>query len=220
MPHSLLHRQVRRASARKRVAVRAPKRWLPRWAVPRLAMLLFALLLACNLVAVAFADSFEDRRVRTGARIFRSLLAADIDLTAKAKARAGLRIWVIGKGDALQLDVHELIASQTDAQRSAIQTLPVKITGYQQFDQISSLPAPVAVFFASAPNEAEFKKWLDWSAKTRTILFSPFDGHVERGMTAGISIQAKVQPLLNQGRAQAIDLKLKPFFLRVTKVVQ
>ena len=215
MPHSPLHRQVRRASARKREAVRAFERWLP-----RLAMLLFALLLACNLVAVAFADSFEDRRVRTGARIFRSLLAADIDLAAKAKARAGLRIWVIGKGDALQLDVHELIASQTDAQRSAIQTLPVQITGYQQFDQISALAAPVAVFFVSSPNEAEFKKWLDWSAKTRTILFSSFDGHVERGMTAGISIQAKVQPLLNQSRAQAIDLKLKPFFLRVTKVLQ
>lgn len=197
------------------MAVRAPKRWLP-----RLAVLLFTLLIACNWVAVAFADSFENRRIRTGARIFRSLLAADIDLAAKAKARAGLRIWVIGNGDALQLDVHELIASQTDAQRSAIQTLPVKITGYQQFDQISALAAPVAVFFASAPNEAEFKKWLDWSAKTRTILFSPFDGHVERGMTAGISIQAKVQPLLNQSQAQALDLKLKPFFLRVTKVLQ
>lgn len=214
MPHSLLHRQVRRARACRLWSVRAPKPWLP-----RLAVLLIVLLLACNLVAVAFADSFEDRRIRTGARIFRSLLAADIDLGAKAKARAGLRVWVIGKGDALQLDVHELIASQTDAQRSAIQTLPVKITGYQQFDQISTLPAPVAVFFASAPKEAEFKKWLDWSAKNRTILFSPFEGHVERGMTAGISIQAKVQPLLNQGRAQAIDLKLKPFFLRVTKVL-
>jgi hypothetical protein len=214
MPHSLLLRQVRRANARKQVAVRAPKRWLP-----RLAMLLFSLFLACNLVAVAFADSFEDRRVRTGARIFRSLLAADIDLAAKAKARAGLRIWVVGKGDTLQLDVHELIASQTDAQRSAIQTLPVKITGYQQFDQVSALAAPVAVFFASAPKEAEFKKWLDWSAKNRTILFSPFEGHVERGMTAGISIQAKVQPLLNQSRAQALDLKLKPFFLRVSKVL-
>ena len=209
MPELLALRQVRPAS------VTTPARR----ARKRVALLLFSLVLACNLVAVAFADSFEDRRVRTGARIFRSLLAADTDLQSKAKARAGLHIWVIGKGDVLQQDVHELIASKVDPKRATIQTLPVTISSHQSFDELGSLPAPVAVFFVSAPKEAEFKKWLDWSAKTRTILFSPFEGHVERGMTAGISIQAKVQPLLNQSKAQALQLKLKPFFLRVTKVL-
>ena len=34
-----------------------------------------------------------------------------------------------------------------------------------------------------------------------------------------ISIQAKVQPLLNQRQAKALELKLKPFFLRVAKVL-
>ena len=219
MPQSHASRQARRASALSLAAVARACGKRFRRCLPRLTVLLLALMLACNLVAVAFADSFEDRRVRTGARIFRSLLAADMDLAAKSKARAGLQIWVIGKGDALQLDVHELIASQTDAKRALIQNLPVKITGYQSIEQISALSAPVAVFFVSAPKEAEFKQWLDWSAKTRTVLFSPFDGHVERGMTAGISIQAKVQPLLNQRQAKALELKLKPFFLRVAKVL-
>lgn len=181
-----------------------------------LAGVLLGLLLSCILVAAAFADSFEDRRVRTGARIFRSLLAADMDLGSKSGA--GVTIWVIGNGDVLQQDVHELIASQSDPTRARIQNLPVNITAYQRFEQVGPLPTPVAVFFVTPPKEAEFKQWLAWSTKHHTVLFSPFEGHVERGMTAGISIQAKVQPLLNQRQMQAVKLRLKPFFLRVAKV--
>lgn len=212
MPQSPASRQASHASVQTVAAARA-RRWR------QLVVLLLGLVLACNLVAVAFADSFEDRRIRTGARIFRSLLAADTDLATKSRKPGRVVVWVIGKGDALQQDVHELIASQTDAKRALIQNLPVKITAFQQFEQISALPPPVAVFFVTPPKELEFKQWLDWSIKHHVILFSPFEGHVERGMSAGISIQAKVQPLLNQAQMQAIELKLKPFFLRVAKVV-
>lgn len=212
MPQSPATRQASHASATTPACVQARR-------LRQLTVFFLGVLLACNLVAVAFADSFEDRRIRTGARIFRSLLAADTDLAAKSKTRAGVTVWVIGKGDALQMDVHELIASQTDPKRALIQNLPVKITAYAQFDQIPAASAPVAVFFVTPPKEAEFKQWLAWSAKHRTVLFSPFEGHVERGMTAGISIQAKVQPLLNQSKMQAVELKLKPFFLRVAKVL-
>ncbi len=50
------------------------------------------------------------------------------------------------------------------------------------------------------------------------ILYSPFEGDVERGVTAGLSIEAKVLPFVNQRTLEASGVELKPFFLKVAKV--
>jgi hypothetical protein len=50
------------------------------------------------------------------------------------------------------------------------------------------------------------------------VLYSPFEGHVERGVPAGIAVEAKVQPYLNLSALQAAGIELKPFFLKVAKV--
>jgi hypothetical protein len=169
----------------------------------------------------ASADSFDDRRVRTGAKIFRSLLAADMALEQRAATAAGkaaVTVWVIGENPKVNTEIAALIAPVDDPVRSKIRDVAVQVQNFANFARTKNAALPIAVYFASDLNAPEFSAWLAWSAAQKVLLFSPFEGHVERGMSAGLSVQAKVQPYLNSKALKAIDWQLKPFFLRVSKV--
>jgi hypothetical protein len=51
------------------------------------------------------------------------------------------------------------------------------------------------------------------------ILYSPFEGDVERGATAGVSIQSKVQPFVNAGTLKSSGIALRRFYLDHARVV-
>ncbi|HEX8154652.1 MAG TPA: hypothetical protein VF698_16080, partial [Thermoanaerobaculia bacterium] len=52
----------------------------------------------------------------------------------------------------------------------------------------------------------------------RLIVYSPFEGHVESGVTGGLSVEAQVRPFVNSTTLAASHIALKDFFLKVTKV--
>ena len=202
------------------------------------------LVILCALWALfagqALADSFEDRRVRAGARLMRPLLAADSQLEQKIAANGGLTIWLIGAAPKLNAELAELIAPSQDPERAKIRGALISIQSYASLAEAlvastaradatnagfaarvsttSKGKLPVAVFFAAPLSPTAFLDWLSWGKTQHVLLFSPFEGHVERGMTAGLSVQAKVQPYLNSQSMRDIGLQLKPFFLRVSKV--
>lgn len=188
-----------------------------------LKLLLITLTLGITLFAqaTAMADSYDDRRVRAGARLFRALLAADTALETKAAPDGALHVVIIGGDRGLNDDVSALISPTEDAEKARIRGLNVSIARHAT---LADIPADggrlVGVFLASAPPQAELDKLIRWSIEKRVILYSPFEGHVERGATAGIVIESKVQPYLNAKTVQATGLELKPFFLKVAKVLQ
>jgi len=57
-----------------------------------------------------------------------------------------------------------------------------------------------------------------WSTAAKVVLYSPFDGDVERGAAAGLCIEAKVQPFLNMPALQAAGVEIKPFYVKVARV--
>jgi hypothetical protein len=167
------------------------------------------------------ADSFDDRRVRTGAKIFRSLLAADIALEQRGAAHVGkpaVLVWVIGDSTKLNAEITAVIAPVGDPVRSKIRNIEVQVQNFASLAATKTAPVPIAVYFSANLNEQDFAAWLNWGGSHKVLLFSPFEGHVERGMTAGLSVQAKVQPYLNSKALAAIAWQLKPFFLRVSRV--
>lgn len=186
----------------------------------RVVVVLLALILVFSplLAMVARADSYDERRVRTGARLFRSLLAADTGLEQKLDKRGELLLLVYSTDPRLGQSVTGLLQPQTDPSRGAIRGLKLRI------ETITTLPAPgdsrrpVGLFLASAPSATQISAVVQWSVASKVIVFSPFDGHVEQGITAGLAIEAKVQPFLNQRSLDAMGLALKPFFLKVAKV--
>jgi hypothetical protein len=172
--------------------------------------ILFASLWAA---ATVQADSYDERRVRAGARMFRALLAADLGLEGKARDGT-LEVVVLGGEPALVAEVSGLIAP---AGAAAIRGLPLAVEPLGGVDGLGER-RPVGVFLAGPPSAAELDTLVRWGIAHRVIVYSPFEGHVERGATAGLSIEAKVLPYLNAQTLEASGVTLKPLFLKVARV--
>ena len=167
---------------------------------------------------LAVADSYDERRVRTGARLFRSLLAADTGLEKKLDPKQRLQIWIYSRDARLGQQISELLAPSADPGQALIRGLKLQIKVVSVLPTATERGRPVGLFLASAPANAELPGLVGWGVNAGTIVFSPFEGHVELGITAGLAIEAKVQPYLNSRTVTATGLMLKPFFLKVAKV--
>ncbi|HSX62163.1 MAG TPA: hypothetical protein VLF18_18420 [Tahibacter sp.] len=201
----------RASRAQGRFGWRGLLRHLP---VPAVAWLI-VVGLACATVSVS-ADSTDERRVRAGARVFRSLLAPDVALDRKATA-GRLRLLIYSTDARSAAEVGDLIAPAASPDAARIRDLPV--------DRVTSAilpgdapPLPAAVFLATRLSSAEIDALVRWSIANHVIVYSPFEGDVERGIPAGLAVEAKVQPFLNLTTLEAAGIELKPFFVQVAKV--
>lgn len=75
---------------------------------------------------------------------------------------------------------------------------------------------PTGVFLAEPLNQAELKKITDYSRKNQRLLFSPFEGDVERGVSAGIYISNKITPYFNRKALTAANINLHKSLLKVS----
>ena len=56
---------------------------------------------------------------------------------------------------------------------------------------------------------------IEFVQQKQVLLFSPFEGDVERGVTAGFRVTDKVLPMVNMASLKLSNIYLKAFFLRV-----
>lgn len=177
---------------------------------------LLVLLTLGLLAAPALADTQQERRVRTGARLMLALLAADVDLEAKTRDRGQIEVVVYGRDPQLRSIVGQTL-SPTKGEAPAVRSLPLAIVHLDHEPGIDLRPQ--ALFVASPLDRAELDRLIAWSIREGVILYSPFEGDVERGALAGLSIEAKVLPMLNRRTLEASGIRLKPFFVKVAKLV-
>ena len=167
--------------------------------------------------STARADDADDRRVRAGARLFRSLLTAQVALESKAAPDGALHVVLYGVDAHLGAEISSLISSG-EAGKPGIKDLPVKIDNVANFGALAQTPQPAGVFLVSTQSEKDLAELVRWSTAAKVVLYSPFDGDVERGAAAGICIEAKVQPFLNLPALQAAGVEIKPFYVKVARV--
>jgi len=185
--------------------------------------LLAAILAVITAVSVsastARADDADDRRVRAGARLFRSLLTAQVALESRAAGDGALHVVLYGAGDAhLNGEIATLISANGEGGKNGIKDLPVKIDSVANLAALARASQPAGVFLVSAQSEKDLAELVRWSTAAKVVLYSPFDGDVERGAAAGICIEAKVLPLLNLPALQAAGIEIKPFYIKVARV--
>jgi hypothetical protein len=206
-PRWRLRRRPRAAAAQSRL-----RRWLLAFAV---AVIVTAVSVSAS---TARADDTDDRRVRAGARLFRSLLTAQVALESKAASDGALHVVVYGADTHLATEISALIAANGEPGKNSIHDLPVKIDNVGNLAELAQASQPAAVFLVSAQSEQDLAELIRWSAAAKIVLYSPFDGDVERGAAAGICIEAKVQPFLNLPALQAAGVEIKPFYVKVARV--
>ena len=176
-----------------------------------------ALLVALAFASLLFGDEVNDRRAAAGIRLFRALLAADLDLPKKTIAPNQLLIvffYVDDKARAADL-AHRFVAED-------------KIHGISVVTEVTNDPnfvsyekrVPAGIFLADAPAKGPLASIVHWEIAHRVIVYSPFEGHVEKGVLGGLSVEAQVRPYVNRATVEASQISLKPFFMEVAKVFQ
>jgi len=176
-------------------------------------------LLSATLVAAPRldADAYQDRRIETGLRLFRALLAADLDLEKKAEGGKLLVLFFYTDDKRHAEEMAKAFAQGEGAE--AIHGLPVVVetTSDASFKAYGG-HVPAGVFLTQSPDAEALRAIVKYGIANHRIVDSPFEGHVESGVLGGLAVEAQVRPYINGATLVASSITLKEFFLRVTKV--
>lgn len=173
----------------------------------------FILLVLSMLSISGYASEKEMRRIMVGVKLFPAVIAADYQLADKKDKLGFLPLYILYE-DKPQL-AQDLAKRLT--QIKTIKNFPVKVK-VSTFDDFinGNTPPAMAVFLAQSPN-SKTQKVLDRAISTSTLLFSPFKGDVEEGIHSGFVVSDRILPYVNLKTMQQSRIKLKAFFLRVSK---
>lgn len=172
------------------------------------------LLLVINTCLVK-ADSFEDRRVAVGLKIFRTLLTADLNLDNKTDSEQQVPVIIIyadgqQNAQAYKAQLESLLAQQNKYD------FQIKIGTIASLSPLAENQY-AAIFIAQPLNEQELTPVISYGINKHIVVFSPFEGDVEKGVLAGLSVQSAVRPLINMRTLKQSKVDIKPFYLKVAK---
>lgn len=186
-----------------------------RWTGRRLCLLL-VLMFADGHALVA--DTYSERRASVGLNLFRALLVADQEAEAKADEMGELPVYVLYAEDRIQAD------SYVDTLRLELGNIRERRTRIESVsfnDYLSRKPdSPVGIFISQRLSGDELERLIRRSIEQGVILFSPFEGDVEKGVLAGLSVQASVRPYINLKVLEETGVAIKPFYLKVARTYE
>jgi hypothetical protein len=165
------------------------------------------------------ADDFIDRRITAGTKIFRALLAADVDIDRKIGIHGELQLGLLYIDDTG--NAKKAAATLVNRDDPRIRKLKTRIEMVSFGDCIANEKGPLAGIFLTQRLNAEQLQALSAFANTQhLVVFSPFEGDVERGVQSGIAVEARVRPYLNTKALRAAQVRLKSFFMKVAKAYE
>ncbi|MCU7836886.1 MAG: hypothetical protein KZQ83_16745 [gamma proteobacterium symbiont of Taylorina sp.] len=181
----------------------------------RLIQLAIALLSLINITAHAGGTS--DARINIGLKLFRATLSADQQLTAKQKDHH-LNLYILYKENHFkgQKYSRKLLDLGKVNGQAQIKNIPLNVSpvSYQKF-LLQQHDIPAGIFLVDKMSARELQPVVAYAINNHLILYSPFEGDVEKNITAGLSIGARVQPVINMQTLKASAIQLKSFFLKV-----
>lgn len=171
---------------------------------------LFILFLTMTSVS---AGELDKQRVWAGLELFPTMLAADSDIAEKKDADNRLHLLVVyrdRKNDA------EDIAGYLNRIRTVRGIeLVVHVEPYNAINDDDA--RQIAGVFLTQKSPADLDRIIRFGEEKHAIVFSPFPGDIERGVTGGILVSDMIQPYVNMDELNRASIRLKPFFLRVAE---
>ncbi|MEW6078764.1 MAG: YfiR/HmsC family protein [Thermodesulfobacteriota bacterium] len=173
-------------------------------------------LVLCLWAAAGFGGERDVRRAWVGLELFPTLLAADMDITARQDASGALPVLLLYRDDpATALDMADRLR-RIDRVRGL--SLRIETAGLDSLDNLGAL-SPAGVFLTQSAGD-DLERVAAFCRERGILLFSPFEGDVENGAAAGIRVSDRIQPYVNLEAVRASGLRLKPFFLQVAVVYE
>jgi hypothetical protein len=173
-----------------------------------------------SLGAAAADDSQQERRNRAGLRLFRTLLAADRGLGERTlpDGRLPVAFFYTDAAEQAAEQLEGFARPGEDGEPEPIKGLPLSLeaTSDPTFPEWGGV-LPAAVFIAQDPGEAALARIVAFGIENGVIVYSPYEGHVERGVLGGLAVGAQVRPYVNTRTLAASKVALKDFFLKVAR---
>lgn len=179
-----------------------------------------ALCLALLAGPLLHADSEQDRRNEAGLRLFSTLLAADVDLQKKAGADGKILLVIYYSTDARGAEALAKslrVTPSGEPKKLGGLEVAVETTSDAGFHAYASRP-PAGIFLAQPPAGPTLGSIVQYGIARRILVYSPFEGHVERGVAGGLAIGAQVRPYVNAATLAASQISLKPLVMKFVKV--
>lgn len=180
-----------------------------------LVFILIGIWLCLTSVAALGENSFTERRISVGQKLFRSLLVAKLNYQNDMHSPNGFYVNLLYNDDAIKAkDLSEKLAKDlTVLHNHPVTIRPISLQHYLQ----ENAPIAIGSFITENLADEQLEQVIEHSITNQHILFSPFEGDVEQGVMAGLSVESKVRPFVNMQALAQSQIELKSFFIKVSK---
>ena len=76
---------------------------------------------------------------------------------------------------------------------------------------------PVAIFLVEKLSDAQLLKVVSYAESAQRLVFSPYTGDVERGVTVGISVTNRVKPFFNLASLRRSKVVINALLMKMSK---
>ena len=165
---------------------------------------------------LGYADEEENRRVDISLSIFPRIVAVDNDFRSKLSPENKVKLaFLYSEDNERAQSLAELLISKNKiigGMRVTASTFSIK-----NMLNVSSGIKPTAIFLSERLNKEDLDKVVAFAEKNSFIVFSPFTGDVERGVTVGISVTNRVKPYFNIQALKNSNIDINALLMKMSK---
>lgn len=167
--------------------------------------------------AQAFTQEI-DRRVSIALNLFPNIVSVDTQIAKKLGGDHAIQVFFVfnTKKDVAQRLLKRFRKRVKTIRKTPVVSMPISLTDLlekkKQRKRIIS-----AIFITEHLPDAALNTLLAIAIKHHALLFSPFEGDVKRGVTAGVYIGSKILPYINSSNVKKSGLQFHPLFLRLAR---
>jgi hypothetical protein len=162
----------------------------------------------------AYSVERDELRVRAGLDLFPSLVTADLDISKKKGSDGTLTLLLIYTDDRAQA----VLMAQTLSALKAIRNIPIRVEVSNDLSMSAYAVNSPAGIFLTQPLGEKLPDVIRYAINKGVIMFSPFQGDVEKGVLGGLHISDRVLPYINKSTMNAAGINIKQFFMRVSVI--
>lgn len=160
------------------------------------------------------ADETDNRRIDISLSIFPRIVAVDNQFREKLDAdKKAYLLFVYDKDDKYASE----LVDRVQKNNANIGGMYVAAKAVSIADDLVEGSPPTAMFIVEKLDDAQLKKVMAFSNKTNRLLFSPFSGDVERGVTVGISVTNRVKPYFNLTSLRESKVSINALLMKMSK---
>jgi len=174
------------------------------------------LILLCLLIFLQgnlYGQQWEEPRIWAGLDLFPSLVAADQDIAEKHGPDGKLLLVLMYVEEKEAAEEMALYLAKIEH----IRGIHIRVELTDDTSMKSYEDTPLAGIFLTQRLNAELEHVIGYGMEHHTIVLSPFEGDVERGVLGGIAISDRILPYVNMKAMRSWGIRIKGFFLRIAE---